>query len=654
MSISFFGLDIAITGMAASQKSLEVTGHNVANLGTPGFARQSAVLVGAQTRAYGNWRVEMGVDVQQIRQIRDLFQDNLVRTANNALGYWETRHAVVEDLQAVLGEPMKEGLQAAMNHFWDSWQELSKAPENLTIRSLVRQRSESLVRYVNHTGSQLNKLQADLNLEVYRRIEEVNDITEQVRDLNIKITSAEAAGNLPNDFYDQRNLLVDRLSKLVTANTNVSPDGQMDIMVGGYFLVAKGIQTNLVAASNDLQSNFFTPRLEGYDVDVNVGQGIIQGLLEGRGVVSGAAGNPDNGSPNTQASITVLRDTVGATITQQADIMANLFRITQEMQRRGLTPTLTVVDYDGSEAGLQTALDSVITSVPVPGSANRFLLIATDQNIGGDGAYVSAATVSNWATRLRNSAIHTSVLTNSGDYASGDIGEPGWRILAEQTHGGFFDMSNLGAGLMAEVGTAMAAEVDTRMATQAEGTNIVSAVRRQLNSMLNRMMREVNLIHRGGTTLNGLAGSTFFEPINPNQPLEMGNIRLNSNLSDINNIVAGQTDANGDNSVALKIAGLRNELLMTGRTMALSLDTFYQNIILQVGNTGFDAESIMSNQRRLSEQAEAIRQSIMGVSLDEEMANMIKFRFAYNASARNISVVDEMIDTIMNRMGAGR
>jgi flagellar hook-associated protein 1 FlgK len=58
MSISFFGMDMAISGLSANQKALEVTGHNVANLGTPGFSRQSAVMVSAATRRYGNWYVE--------------------------------------------------------------------------------------------------------------------------------------------------------------------------------------------------------------------------------------------------------------------------------------------------------------------------------------------------------------------------------------------------------------------------------------------------------------------------------------------------------------------------------------------------------------------------------------------------------------------
>jgi flagellar hook-associated protein 1 FlgK len=658
VSISFFGLDIAITGKSANQKALEVTGHNVSNLGTEGYARQSAILVGAPTRNLLRWKIEMGVDVQQVRQIRDLFQDNLVRTASNGLGYWETRYKAVEDLQAIVGEPMNEGLQNTMNQFWDSWQELAKAPESLTIRSLVRQRAESLVRYVNHIGSQLNKLQSDMNAEIKTRIEEVNDITQRIRDLNIKIASAEAASNLPNDFYDQRNLLVDRISKLVTADVNVTEDGQMDIMVGGYALVTKGIQTNLTAAPNSQLSAFYTPKIEDLDIEVNVGQGIIKGLLEGRGEVSGAIGNPDNGSPNTNAEITMLVDT-SLPAAQQTALDANVAAIETEMRARGLTPTITRVNYDGSEAGLNTALTTLTNAEAVPAGANRFLVIATDGNIGGTGGTaVDGATITSWINRLKADDFNTSIISSPADYAAGDLGEPGWKVFADQTNGGFYDIANLtGAGaadLFAGMGTAFSNEVDVRMATDVESSNIVSNVRREFNSLLSVMMRTVNYLVKQGTTLNGLAGEDFFVSSNPDRPLEMGNIKLNGNLADINNIVAGRTDANGDNTIALKVANLRNEMLMTGRTKALSLDSYYQNIILKIGNTGHDAESIMNNQRSLVQQADGIRQSIMGVSLDEEMGNMIKFKYAYNAASKNIKVVDEMIDTLVNRMGAGR
>ena len=218
MAVNFLGMDTALSGLAANQKALEVTGHNVANLATAGYSRQSVVMASAATRAYGgnNWKIEMGVSIQQIRQIRHMFTDNIYRSESNALGYWEARSKAVRDVQAILGEPMTAGFQNSLNIFWDAWQELSKAPESLTIRALLKQRAEALAENMNHIGAQLNKLQSDLNNEIKARIDEVNEITAKIAELNVKIMSAEAAGNSPNDYYDERNMLVDRLSTLLT------------------------------------------------------------------------------------------------------------------------------------------------------------------------------------------------------------------------------------------------------------------------------------------------------------------------------------------------------------------------------------------------------------------------------------------------------
>ena len=91
---------------------------------------------------------------------------------------------------------------------------------------------------------------------------------------------------------------------------------------------------------------------------------------------------------------------------------------------------------------------------------------------------------------------------------------------------------------------------------------------------------------------------------------------------------------------------------MTGNKKILSLDTYYQNIILDLGNKGYEASTMVESYRSLVTQADANRQSIMGVSLDEEMTNMIKYKFAYNANAKVIDVVNQMLETIMYRMGA--
>jgi flagellar hook-associated protein 1 FlgK len=83
----------------------------------------------------------------------------------------------------------------------------------------------------------------------------------------------------------------------------------------------------------------------------------------------------------------------------------------------------------------------------------------------------------------------------------------------------------------------------------------------------------------------------------------------------------------------------------------LSTDDYYQSIILAMGNSGSDADRVSSNQAKLVQSADAYRTSITGVSMDEEMSNMMKFKFAYDASSRVLNIIDEMLKTVIDRMG---
>ena len=132
MGVSFASYEIARSGLTVNERGLYVTGHNIANVNTPGYVRQQAMIKNGPvetvlTRA-GLMQFGLGADIQEIRQIRHTFLDNIYRQENTTLGYWEARQKTYIDLQAILGEPMNSGLQNVLNQFWDAWQELAKEP----------------------------------------------------------------------------------------------------------------------------------------------------------------------------------------------------------------------------------------------------------------------------------------------------------------------------------------------------------------------------------------------------------------------------------------------------------------------------------------------------------------------------------------------
>lgn len=141
--------------------------------------------------------------------------------------------------------------------------------------------------------------------------------------------------------------------------------------------------------------------------------------------------------------------------------------------------------------------------------------------------------------------------------------------------------------------------------------------------------------------------------------ITLKNVIFNPEMESVDNIALGaQAGAAEDNSVALGIANLRNKE-MFGRTdyptalidRKYTADEFYRNIIADLGNTGMEATSAAKAQSDLVAQIVNRRDQMSSVSLDEEMADLIRYQHSYDAAARMVNAIDEMVDIIVNRLG---
>ena len=680
MGVSFASFEIARSGLAVNERGLSVTGQNISNVNTPGYVRQQAMIT---TGPYQNvmnkngmFQLGLGADIQQIRQIRHAFLDNIYRKESTTLGYWEAKSKTFQDVQAVLGEPMGAGLQNIMNQFWDSWQELSKEPDSLTVRALVRQRGEAVVQQVNHLGAQLDKLQSDLNSEIRVRIDEINEITTKIASLNVEILKNEISTDSANDYRDQRNTLVDRLCKLADVQVNEMQDGQLDITLGGYFLVTKGIQRGLYAEESQAGSGFVVPKLQGTDIIVTVNSGTLKGLMEARGEVFGARGSVENGSPYDKVDLVfaINRD---ATTTQKDEIKDNIQAIVDSYKAKGIDVRLGIVEYaaDGTPtpvfasdvADFKARVDGLVAYTgddaayeglqSAEGMDFRANAVKQFVLVTGSAMDEDPAAVASLAAELKSKGISTSVISDAGTLGSSST--PGTLAnLVSITGGKAYDTDNPAVTIETALEGVNSEIHDDIYNNIFHTSNVISDLKNQLNLMINVMVREVNSIHASGITLTGATGINFFEAINSDYPMEMGNLKLSSSLAGsdgLNNIAASQTGQNGDNTIALAIANMRHTALIGKEGETLSLDDFYRAIILEVGNNASDAERIADSQNKLVQSADNQRQAIAGVSMDEEMNNMMKYKFAYNASSRVINVLDEMLETVIARTGlAGR
>lgn len=190
---------------------------------------------------------------------------------------------------------------------------------------------------------------------------------------------------------------------------------------------------------------------------------------------------------------------------------------------------------------------------------------------------------------------------------------------------------------------------------------LVKGFRDKLNEFVVGVATQVNELHFTGYGVNDTKHRYFFinESTNDETGINLSNIAFNPELNEYDNIAAAEEAGNyEDNRIALQIAGLRlNDYFSdagyesTATNRKYNFDEFYRNIITDLGNKGQEASTAADAQKLLVDQLDYNRQAISAVSMDEEMSNLIKYEHSYNAAARIVNVIDEMLEVIVNKIG---
>ncbi len=184
-----------------------------------------------------------------------------------------------------------------------------------------------------------------------------------------------------------------------------------------------------------------------------------------------------------------------------------------------------------------------------------------------------------------------------------------------------------------------------------QNSSIISEVEEKMNTLVNTLATGINDIHSQGIGLDGSTDVDFFVSIDNSLPIGMGNIQANPELNDLNHIAASASESFGDNTVANEILEFRNEKCFNDEDLSMNVDDYYIYMTSWIGTMGQETIEFSDNQNTLVQYIQNQKTSISGVSMDEEMTNMIKYQQAYNASAKVLNTIDEMIDTIIHNMG---
>ena len=254
---SFFGLNIGLSALEASQLALDTSAHNSANAATPGYSRQRVSLAAAAgfpypTMAAGGQvgQVGSGVSASSISRVRDAFVDVQLRQETARSGSWSARSTELQRLQDTFPEPGTSGLGASLTRFWNSWQDLSADPGSSAARSAVLQQAAGLATDLNRAATQVNATITGENEQVKQGVDSINTLATQIASLNDQIKFVTTSGETPNDLLDQRDQLFDKLSALVPATYEAQKDGSVKVSIGGTDLVTEGTARPMTTTTN--------------------------------------------------------------------------------------------------------------------------------------------------------------------------------------------------------------------------------------------------------------------------------------------------------------------------------------------------------------------------------------------------------------------
>ena len=276
-------LNAGKTSLSTNQKVIEIAGNNIANVNTPGYSRQKAILEPYPSLNFNGFMIGQGVQVGDIVREHDAFLSSQIQEKSASYGEADAKTFPLAELERLFGIT-DGGLSTEIDNFFDSWQELTANPGGQTERDIVIQRGELLADSFHTAVSELDGVKRNMDESLLSKIDGINNNLQRVADLNTRISAIEASGQSANTFRDERDQLLNELSSSIGIQSLEDKEGNIMIQLpGGQPLVQKGtaltLEGEVVADELQLQVNSNGTTVP---VDTSTLGGAFKGLLEVR------------------------------------------------------------------------------------------------------------------------------------------------------------------------------------------------------------------------------------------------------------------------------------------------------------------------------------------------------------------------------------
>jgi flagellar hook-associated protein 1 FlgK len=638
----------ALTGMNAAQYGIATTEHNISNASSPGYSRQQVLLSPAVAQQFGSGFVGQGVDVTGVRRIYDQFLTAQVLQVQTQASYLSSYNTSISQIDNMFSNPTS-GVSTAMQNLFNGMNGVANNPADTPSRQAFLGSAQTVVNSFQSIDQQLTSIATGLNGQISNSITNINSYARQIAALNSSIklaTGGGLAGQQPNDLLDQRDQLINQVNQIIQTSTVKQSDGSVSVFIGnGQALVMgnQAITLKTVPSASDptkldiaYQANAATITLQQSDLQggslgalLNFRDQSLEPARNALGRVAiglGASFNQQNQLGQTLNgtlggnlfNVAVPQVTPNANNVGTANVTGTIADIS------GLTSSDYQLKFDGTNYSMVRLSDNAVTNLGAGPLTPSTVVDGFTVNIASG---AMAAGDSFLIRPTANGARDIALLTN--DPAS---------IAAAAPINGNAALANTGSGTISSGTVNPPPPVTPDPAHPLTDLNL---------------QQPVSITFNNPPTTYNVTGTGTGNPTNV--PYTPGsNISYNGWTVQISGTpasgdvfnVAANTNAVGDNRNALLMAGMQTQNLMANGTA--NLGALYSQLVGDVGSKAQEIGATSQAQNNLVTQTVAAQQSVSGVNLDEEAANLIQYQNAYQAAAKAMQVATTMFDTLLS------
>jgi flagellar hook-associated protein 1 FlgK len=623
-------LSIGQSALSAAQAGLATTGHNIANASTPGYSRQSIVQSSVTGQNLGQGFLGAGTQVVDITRAFDSLVTSQLQATKSSQSSTSTYLSQLSNIDNLIGDNAS-GVSPAMQDFFKGIQDVSAAPQSAASRQSLLSDGQALSARFQTLNGQLVDANNSVNTQITASAAKINSYAKQISSLNDTIAKATAGGSTPNDLLDQRDKMVSDLS--VEIKVNVVNDGKSgyNVFIGNGQPLVVGTKTyDLVAQTSPTDPSKIEVAYQGPAKNTILSESSLSGGTLG-GLFDFRANSLDVAKNSLGRIAIVLADSINAQhklgVDQTGAAGGDFFN--------EAVPTVSA-NINNTGTGVASAS---ITSAQA--------LTISDYKLQYDGSKYTVTRLSDGQSSTLSSIPQTvdgvQFGIASGSPAAGDS------YLIKPTVNGAADF-NVKISDVKQI--ALASPVTTAIPVTNTGTGKITSGVINSSYLGSPLASPVSLSFTAGATpgtgtLSGFPSGTTVA-YTAGSPISFGGITFTINGAPANGDVfkiSPNTSGTGDNRNAVLMGSVQTAQTVSGST---TLQTAYASMVSLIGNKTRELGVIKSSEDKILSAAIASQQSVSGVNLDEEAANLLKYQQAYQAAGKLMQTASTLFDVLLS------